>query len=59
MPLIIKCEKCYTVLYEGKELKSPYEVLELYEGRCPECGRKLFFDPINVEVKKVKQSVSV
>jgi len=59
LPQITKCKKCGAILYEGKKLKPPYEILDKYSGRCPKCGRKLFSDPINVEVKKIEQSVSV
>jgi hypothetical protein len=52
LPQSILCEECDTVLYEGVEVKSPYEILELYEGKCPKCNRKLSATPIRVEVKK-------
>ena len=59
LPQRILCEKCGSILYEGMDLKPPYEIVRRYNGKCPECGRKLFSDPINVEVKKIEQSVSV
>jgi predicted nucleic acid-binding Zn-ribbon protein len=53
------CEKCGAILYEGMDLKPPYEIVKRYNGKCPKCGRKLFSDPINFEVTKIEQSVSV
>jgi len=45
------CDKCGAVLYEGKELKAPYEVGETYDGKCPNCGKKLSYTPKKVEIK--------
>jgi len=53
MPQSVLCEECDTVLYEGVEVKSPYEILKLHEGKCPKCKRKLSATPIRVEVKSV------
>jgi len=54
LPQSIHCEKCKVLLYEGVELKSPFEIIELYEGKCPKCGRKLSSDPIDVEVTGIR-----
>jgi rubredoxin len=54
MPLKVVCHQCGYVLYEGAELKPPDEVIQKYDGRCPNCGRKLAFIPLNVEVKPYK-----
>jgi len=32
-------------------LKSPEEILQMYNGRCPECGRELSLTPKKIEVK--------
>jgi len=45
------CESCSEVLYNGADLKTPDEIIMLHEGKCPKCGKKLSFIPINVEVK--------
>jgi DNA-directed RNA polymerase subunit RPC12/RpoP len=37
-------------LYEGPDLKPPDEIIQKYDGKCPECGRKRFVVPIDVEV---------
>jgi hypothetical protein len=42
------------VLYEGEELKPPDEILQLHEGKCPGCGKKLSLLPIDVEVKPIR-----
>jgi len=59
LPQRILCERCRSILYEDMDLKAPYEIVKRYNGKCPKCGRKLFSDPINFEVKKTEQSVSV
>ncbi|MFP3984465.1 MAG: hypothetical protein ACLFU9_00380 [Candidatus Bathyarchaeia archaeon] len=46
----VHCHKCGTVLYEGRELKPPYEILKDLEGRCPNCHRKLGIIPVTFEV---------
>jgi hypothetical protein len=42
MPLQVICQKCKFVLYERKELKPPYELVEGYNGKCPNCRKKTF-----------------
>lgn len=54
LPQRIRCAKCRGILYEDKELKSPYEIIETYSGRCPKCHRKLSSIPTNVEVKRMR-----
>ncbi|MFB0514525.1 MAG: hypothetical protein ACETVQ_03005 [Candidatus Bathyarchaeia archaeon] len=54
MPQRILCEKCGAILFEGMELTPPDEIVQRYDGKCPKCGRKLSFNPINVEIKKIK-----
>ena len=51
VPLLVICHECDAILYEGKELKSPEEIIEGYFGKCPTCSKKLFYTPKNVEVK--------
>jgi rubredoxin len=54
LPQHVVCHECGCVLYEGDELKPPDEILHKHNGKCPKCGRKLAFIPLNVEVKPVK-----
>jgi ribosomal protein S27AE len=54
LPQRILCGKCGTILYEGMELTPPDEVIQRLDGKCPKCGKKLSFNPINVEIKRMK-----
>jgi rubredoxin len=54
MPQRVTCQTCGHVLYEGPELKPPDEILHEHEGKCPSCGKKLSFIPIDVNVKSAK-----
>jgi len=54
LPQRISCEKCGAVLYEGMDLTPPDEIIQRYDGKCPKCGRKLSFNPINVDITKRK-----
>ena len=56
MPQLVICQKCGTVLYEGVELKTPSEILESYDGKCSNCGKKLSYIPIDAEVKLVDET---
>ncbi len=40
-PLCVLCEDCSALLYEGTKLISPQEIIERYNGRCPECNKRL------------------
>lgn len=54
MPERVVCEECGYVLYEDDDLKTPDEILSQYDGKCPECGKKLALVPLDVEVKPVE-----
>jgi len=43
MPQQIICDGCGAVLYEGRELKAPEEIIQENGGTCPQCGKKLSF----------------
>lgn len=43
MPQRVSCSECNHLLYEGDILKSPQDILKKYDGRCPNCNRKLGF----------------
>jgi DNA-directed RNA polymerase subunit RPC12/RpoP len=51
VPQQVICEKCGFTLYEGSELKPPDEIIQMHEGKCPKCGKKISFMPKKVEVK--------
>jgi len=55
MPQRVVCDSCGEVLYNGKDLKPPDEIILNHEGKCPKCGKKLSFIPINVEVRPIKE----
>lgn len=54
MPQRVICQKCRHILYEGAEIKPPDEILNLHNGKCPSCGKKLSLIPVNVDVKPIK-----
>ncbi|UCB60485.1 MAG: hypothetical protein JSW72_10430 [Candidatus Bathyarchaeota archaeon] len=51
MPQKVFCQKCGFILYEGQELKPPDEIIQKFDGKCPQCGKKLSYIPIDIEVK--------
>ncbi|MCK5605510.1 hypothetical protein KAR91_26695 [Candidatus Pacearchaeota archaeon] len=50
MPEHIICDGCRAVLYEGRELKAPLEIIQENGGLCPQCGKKLSFLPEKVDI---------
>lgn len=50
MPQKVNCRQCGYVLYQGEELRSPEEILQVHEGKCPKCSVKLSLSPMNVNV---------
>jgi len=50
MPQIAVCKGCGYVIYEGVELKSADEIIQMVGGRCPKCGKKLTFNIEDVEI---------
>lgn len=53
MPMKAVCEKCGNILYEGAEIKAPYEIVASYEGKCPKCAKRLLQTPGRVEISPV------
>ena len=51
----VNCRGCGEILYQGEDLKSPEEILQMHDGKCPKCGKKLGLTPQNVEVKPAKR----
>ena len=56
MALKVYCDKCGAVLYQGEELKSPFEIIEGYEGSCPSCHSKLSHAPKSFEVMPTEEN---
>ncbi len=50
MPQRVLCKECGAVLYEGAELRTPDEIIQAHNGKCPKCGRKLSLIPHKIEV---------
>ncbi|MHC1590166.1 MAG: hypothetical protein ACXQTQ_04310 [Candidatus Hecatellaceae archaeon] len=51
MPQIVVCKSCGHTIYQGVELKSAEEVIQMVGGQCPKCGRKLAFSIEDVEIR--------
>jgi predicted Zn-ribbon and HTH transcriptional regulator len=51
MPLQVTCHECGFVLYDGKEVKAPDEIINNYNGRCPNCRKKLSYIPKRVKIQ--------
>jgi hypothetical protein len=51
LPQQVNCQVCKKNLYEGDDLKSPEEILQMHDGKCPNCGNKLSLTPQDVKVK--------
>jgi hypothetical protein len=54
VPQRVICQNCGYILYEDVDLKSPDEIIQQYDGKCPSCGKKLSFVPENVDVTPVE-----
>ena len=46
----VVCSECSNILYEGDILKSPQDIVKKFDGRCPNCGRKLSFSTKNLSI---------
>jgi len=54
MPQLVICHKCGTTLFESKDQLKPLEdIIQMYDGRCPACKKRLSSLPKNIEVKLV------
>ncbi|MCJ7767483.1 hypothetical protein MUP79_03725 [Candidatus Bathyarchaeota archaeon] len=56
MPQHVTCQGCGHILYDGAELRPPDEIIHEHDGKCPKCGKKLSFIPIDVNVKPNKMT---
>ncbi len=54
LPQQVNCYDCGAILYKGEDLKSPEEILQIHEGKCPKCGKRLSLMPQGIDVKPVK-----
>jgi len=54
MPQLVVCESCGELLYKGKDIKPPDEIISAHNGKCPKCGKDLSYIPINVDVKPAR-----
>jgi RNase P subunit RPR2 len=50
LPQKINCKNCKKILYEGKEIESPSEIIRKNNGLCPSCKGKLNFKIENVKI---------
>jgi ribosomal protein S27AE len=50
VPQRIICSNCGFLLYSGFELKPPEEIIQQKNGVCPNCGKKLNFEPENMKI---------
>jgi len=55
MPQRVICSSCSYVLYEGSVFSPPAEVAKQHGSACPNCGRKLSFLPLSIDVKPVNK----
>jgi RNase P subunit RPR2 len=51
MPQKIFCSNCQHVLYQGLELEIPVEIVSRNGGYCPNCGKKIVFNPDSLIIK--------
>ena len=56
MPFKVMCSSCQEVLYEDVELRPLTEIMKMYDGRCPRCGKKSDLNPENLELTPLKLS---
>jgi hypothetical protein len=50
LPQKINCKNCKKILYQGKEIESPLEIIRKNNGLCPNCKGKLSFKIENVKI---------
>jgi hypothetical protein len=51
MPQRVTCNDCGHILYQGLDIKPPDEISQMYNGKCPQCGRTLSIIPTTVQVQ--------
>lgn len=55
MPQKIMCSECNYTLYEGDILKSPQDVVKKFDGKCPNCGKRLGFSTDGVIISPCEE----
>jgi DNA-directed RNA polymerase subunit M/transcription elongation factor TFIIS len=51
LPQRIFCGKCKNILYEDDiDVIEPNQIILKYDGVCPNCGKKLNFNPENINI---------
>ena len=50
MPQKIICESCGEIFFNDTKLKSPEEVIQEFERKCPKCGKQLIFNPDKIDI---------
>jgi len=55
VPQRVSCSSCGTVLYEGFEILRPIEVMQRYNGLCPQCQKRLDFDLSRIRITAVEE----
>jgi len=54
VPQLVICRKCGATLFESKdELKPLEDIIQMHDGRCPDCKKRLSYVPKKIEVKPV------
>ena len=56
MPQRVSCNNCNTILYEGRNIKPPLEVIHNYEGKCPKCGSRFSLIPKRIDVTPITRN---
>jgi RNase P subunit RPR2 len=54
-PQVAYCKDCKAILYDGHEIESPLEIIRIFAGVCPECGRKLTYDPDSMKFTPISK----
>lgn len=50
MPFELVCGRCNHILYFGREIHSPYELLKSRSFRCSKCGTQLAREDFTVDI---------
>jgi len=50
LPQKVVCSECNCMLYEGDILKSPQDIVKKFDGKCPNCGKRLGFSTDGVVI---------
>ncbi|MEM3507619.1 MAG: hypothetical protein QXT31_08235 [Candidatus Bathyarchaeia archaeon] len=59
MPQKIFCKDCGTILYSGEEVESPISIIQKYNSLCPNCKKKLNFNPMDIKILSLESENSI